>query len=41
MRKPSEIQSFTGSVAIEMAEMVLEAAGLRGDGLSKLDWSRR
>lgn len=40
MRKPSEVQSFTGSVAIEMTDMVLEAAGLRVDSLSELDWSR-
>lgn len=28
MRKPSEIQSFIRSIAVEMVEMVLEAAGL-------------
>ena len=35
MRKPSEIQSFIGSVAIERVEMVLNTADLSVDNLFK------
>lgn len=41
MRKPSEIQSFIGSGAIERVEMVLDTADLSVDNLFKSNWNRK